>query len=153
MGPDSHRRSWLRVCLHARARIHTHTHTHTHTLIPHPNTRLPLVSQEAPQLEALLQLWLSPVICCRNNVSSQPGPYCQGTPTEKRAASHSHCIPVPNTHPLSRQEALGCGTCHVDFLPTAETRHPLAVGAAWVEAQGELALGVLCPPGGAHGPW
>lgn len=60
---------------------------------------------------------------------------------------------APNTHPLSQQEALGSGTCHVDFLPTAETRQPLAVGVAWVEAQGELALGVLCPPGGAHGPW
>lgn len=94
-----------------------------------------------------------PVICCcLNYVSSQPGQLPLEAP-EKRAALHSDCIPVPSTHPLSRREAPGCGTCHVDFLPTAETRHPLAVGAAWVEAQGELALGVLCPPGGVHGPW
>lgn len=42
----------------------------------HPNIRLPLVSQEPPARAASGPLWLSPVICCLNYVSSQPGLPC-----------------------------------------------------------------------------
>lgn len=57
-----------------------------------------------------------------------------------------------HTYPPSRQEAQGSCSCPGGCYWVAEVCHSPAVGAVVLVGQWELALGVLYPPGRAHGP-
>lgn len=84
----------------------THTHSY-HT----PTLDCLYFLKKPPQLEALLQLRLIPVICCRNNVSSQPGP---ALPRKGNREEGSHFHPL---HPCAQHSpsfsAGGTGLRHL----------------------------------------